>query len=41
MFSNTMHIDITRWSVPKSDYLYYLQLKMEKQYTVSKNKMGS
>ena len=29
---------ITRWSTPKSDWLYSLQLKMEKLYTDSKNK---
>ena len=34
-------MDITRWSTPKSDWLYSLQPKMEKLYTVSKNKMGS
>ena len=34
----TLHMDITRWSIPKSDWLYFLQLKMEKLYTVSKNK---
>ena len=34
-------MDITRWSIPKSDWLYSLQLKMEKLYTVSKNKTGS
>ena len=38
---NTLHMDITRWSMPKSDWLYYLQPKMEKLYTVSKNKTGS
>ena len=32
----TLHMDITRWSIPKSDGLYSLQLKMEKLYTVSK-----
>ena len=32
---------ITRWSKPKSDWLYSLQPKMEKLYTVSKNKTGS
>ena len=37
----TLHMDITRWSIPKSDLLYSLQLKMEKLYTVSKNKSGS
>ena len=37
----TLHMDITRWSTPKSDWLYSLQPKMEKHYTVSKNKTGS
>ena len=37
----TLHIDITRWSILKSDCLYSLQPKMEKLYQVSKNKMGS
>ena len=37
----TVHKDITRWSTPKSDWLYSLQPKMEKLYTVSKNKTGS
>ena len=37
----TLHMDITRWSQPKSDWLYSLQPKMEKLYTVSKNKTGS
>ena len=37
----TLHMDITRWSTPKSDGLYSLQPKMEKLYTVSKNKTGS
>ena len=36
-----LHIDITRWSVLKSGWLYSLQLKMEKLYTVSKNKTGN
>ena len=36
----TLHRDITRWSTPKSDWLYSLQPKMEKLYTVSKNKTG-
>ena len=31
-----LHMDITRWSTPKSDWLYSLQAKMEKLYTVSK-----
>ena len=34
-------MDITRWSIPKSDRLYSLQAKIEKLYTVSKNKTGS
>ena len=36
-----LHMDITRWSILKSDSLYFLQPKMEKLYTVSKNKTGS
>ena len=34
----TLHMDITRWSTLKSDWLYSLQPKVEKLYTVSKNK---
>ena len=37
----TLHMDITRWSILKSYWLYSWQLKMEKLYTVSKNKPGS
>ena len=37
----TLHMDLTRWPIPKSDWLYSLQPKMEKLYTVSKNKTGS
>ena len=37
----TLHMDITRWSKPKSDWLYSLQPKMEKLYIVSKNKTRS
>ena len=37
----TLHMDITRWSIRKSDWLYSLQTKMEKLYTVSKNKTRS
>ena len=37
----TRHMDMTRWSTLKSDWLYPLQPKMEKLYTVSKNKTGS
>ena len=37
----TLHMDITRWSTPKSDWVYSLQPKMEKLYTVSKNKTES
>ena len=33
-----LHMNITIWLTPKSDWLYFLQLKMEKLYTVSKNK---
>ena len=35
-----VHMDITRWSTPKSDRLYSLQPKKEKLYTVNKNKTG-
>ena len=41
MQEETLHMDITRWSTPKSDWLYSLQSKMEKLYTVSKNKTRS
>ena len=37
----TLHMDITRWSTLKSDSLYSSQPKMEKFYTVSKNKTRS
>ena len=37
----TLHMDITRWSTPKSDWLYSLQPEIEKLYTVSKNKTGA
>ena len=37
----TLHMDITRWSTPKLDWLYSLQPKMEKLYTVNKNKTRS
>ena len=36
----TLHMDITRWSTPKSDWLYSLKPKMDKLYTVSTNKTG-
>ena len=36
----TLHMEIIKWSIPKSDWLYSLQQKMEKLYTVSKNKTG-
>ena len=34
----TLHMDITRWSTLKSDWLYSLQPKIEKLYTVKKKK---
>ena len=37
----TLHMDITRWSTPKSDWIYSLQSKMEKLYTVNKDKTRS
>ena len=38
---NTLYMNITRWSNLKSDWLYSLYPKMEKLYTVSKNKTRS
>ena len=35
-----LHMDITKWSVLKSDWLYSLQLKIEKLYTINKTKPG-
>ena len=35
------HMDITRWSTPKSDWLYSLQPKTERLHTVNKNKTRS
>ena len=37
----TLYMDITRQSILKSDRLYSLQPKMEKLYTISKNKTRS
>ena len=37
----TLHMDITRWSTPKSDGLHSLQPKVEKFHTVSKKKPGT
>ena len=37
----TLHMDITRWSIPKSDWLYSLQPKIERLYTVSKQNTKS
>ena len=36
-----LHMNISRWSILKSDWLYSLQPKMENLYTGSKNKTGS
>ena len=36
-----LHMDITIWSIQKSDWLCSLQPKMEKLFIVSKNKTGS
>ena len=38
---NILHVDITRWSILKSDWLYSLKPKMEKLFTVCKNKTRS
>ena len=37
----TLHVDIIRESILKSDWLYSLESKVEKLYTVSKNKTWS
>ena len=37
----TLHMDITRWSISKSDWLCSLQPQMAMFYTVSKNKTWS
>ena len=37
----TLHVDITRWSISKLDWLNSLQPNMEKLYKVSKNKTWS
>ena len=37
----TLHMDITRWSTPKPDWLYSLQPKMEKLFTVRKTRPGA
>ena len=36
----TLYLGITRWSIMKSDWLYSLQPKKGKLYTVSKNRPG-
>ena len=36
-----LYMDITRWLTPKSDWLYSLQPKMEKLYTVKENNTRS
>ena len=36
-----LHMDITRWPKPKIDWLYSLQPKIEKLYTVSKKRPGA
>ena len=37
----TICMDITRWSIPKSDWLYSLQPKMKKLYRVTKTRPGA
>ena len=41
MQGKTLLMDFTRWSTLKSDWLYSLQPKVEKLYTLSKNKTRS
>ena len=37
----TLRMDITRWPIPKSDWLYSLQPKIEKLYTANKTRQGA
>ena len=37
----TLHKDITRWSTPKSDWLYSMQSKMENSIKSAKKKTGT
>ena len=37
----TLHLQITRWSIQKSNWLYSLQPKMEKLYIICKSKTRS
>ena len=37
----TLHVDITKWSVSKSDWLHSLEPKMEKLCTVSQTRPGA
>ena len=37
----TLHMDITRSSIPKPDGLYSLQPKIEKLYTLAKTSPGA
>ena len=37
----TLHMDIIRWSIPISDWLYSLQPKKETLHTVSKTRLGA
>ena len=37
----TLHMEITKWEILQSDWLYSLQPKMEKLCTVCQNKIGS
>ena len=41
MQETALYMDITPWSVLKSDWLYYLQPKMEKLYKIKNNKTWS
>ena len=37
----SLHMDIIRWSILKSDWLYSLQPRMDKVYAVSKTRLGA
>ena len=37
----TLHMNITRWSIPKSDWLYSMQSKIEKSIQSEKTRLGA
>ena len=37
----TLHMDITRWSIQKSDWLYFMQPKMQNSIQLAKTRPGA